>query len=137
MAKIIVRENDSIEKALKQFKRMCEKEGLRRDIKRSAFYEKPSEQRRRRKMQQIREQRKTVNRALKATLKAKANPSRNEQLYRQRIEFTRLSYDIIAAYSDVTRAAWTEAERSSCTRPRHCRLRPVGKSRYWLAMKKP
>jgi len=72
LAKIIVRENDSIEKALKQFKRMCEKEGLRRDIKRSAYYEKPSEQRRRRKMQQIREQRKAVNRALKVKLKAKA-----------------------------------------------------------------
>ena len=72
MAKIIVRERDSIEKALKQFKRMCEKEGLRRDIKRSAYYEKPSEQRRRRKMQQLRERRKTVLRALKIKLKAKA-----------------------------------------------------------------
>lgn len=72
MAKIIVREGDSIEKALKQFKRMCEKEGLRRDIKRSAYYEKPSEQRRRRKMQQLREHRKTILRALKVTVKAKA-----------------------------------------------------------------
>mgnify|MGYP006293045329 CR=1 FL=1 len=72
MAKIIVREGDSVEKALKQFKRMCEKEGLRRDIKRSAYYEKPSEQRRRRKMQQLREQRKATVRALKAKQKAKA-----------------------------------------------------------------
>ncbi len=72
MAKIIVREGDSVEKALKQFKRMCEKEGLRRDIKRSAYYEKPSEQRRRRKMQQLREQRKAVMRALKVKQKAKA-----------------------------------------------------------------
>lgn len=71
MAKIIVRDGDSIEKALKQFKRLCEKEGLRRDIKRAAFYEKPSEQRRRRKMQQLREQRKAIARALKVKLKAK------------------------------------------------------------------
>ena len=71
MAKIIVREGDSIEKALKQFKRLCEKEGLRRDIKRSSYYEKPSEQRRRRKMQQIRERRKAIVRALKAKVKAK------------------------------------------------------------------
>ena len=67
-----MREGDSIEKALKQFKRMCEKEGLRRDIKRSAYYEKPSEQRRRRKMQQLREHRKNVLRALKIKVKAKA-----------------------------------------------------------------
>lgn len=75
MAKIIVRENDSIEKALKQFKRMCEKEGLRRDIKRTSYYEKPSEQRRRRKLQQLREQRKAILRTTKVqtkTIKKKA-----------------------------------------------------------------
>jgi small subunit ribosomal protein S21 len=58
VAKLIVREGDSIERALKQFKRLCEKEGLRRDIKRSAYYEKPSERRRRKKLQQLRERRK-------------------------------------------------------------------------------
>ena len=72
MAKIIVREGDSIDKALKQFKRLCEKEGLRRDIKRSSYYEKPSEHRRRRKMQQLREQRKSQVRAQKVVTKAKA-----------------------------------------------------------------
>ena len=71
MAKIIVRENDSIEKALKQFKRMCEKEGLRRDIKRTSYYEKPSEQRRRQKLQQLREQRKAILRADKPQTKPK------------------------------------------------------------------
>ena len=60
MAKLIVRDGDSIEKALKQFKRLCEKEGLRRDIKRAAYYEKPSERRRRRKLQQLRERRKLI-----------------------------------------------------------------------------
>ena len=69
MAKIIVRENNSIEKTLKQFKRMCEKEGLRRDIKRSSYYEKPSEQRRRRKLQQLRERRKAILRSVKAKIK--------------------------------------------------------------------
>ena len=70
MAKIIVHEGASIEKALKQFKRLCEKEGLRRDIKRSSYYEKPSEQRRRRAMQQLRERRKAVSRAVKVKEKA-------------------------------------------------------------------
>ncbi len=71
MAKIIVREGDSIERALKQFKRLCEKEGLRRDIKRSAYYEKPSEQRRRRKMQQLRERRKAILRAMRPKRKTR------------------------------------------------------------------
>ena len=71
MAKIVVRENDSIERALKQFKRMCEKEGLRREIKRSSYYEKPSEQRRRRKLQQVRERRKVAFKAQKIKVKSK------------------------------------------------------------------
>ena len=73
MAKIIVRDGDSIARALKQFKRLCEKEGLRRDIKRSTYYEKPSEQRRRRKMQELRERRKAILRSVK-TLKEKTAP---------------------------------------------------------------
>jgi len=32
---------------LKRFKRMCMREGLTRDIKRTSYYEKPSERRRR------------------------------------------------------------------------------------------
>jgi small subunit ribosomal protein S21 len=32
---------------IRRFKKMCEKEGLTKDIKRVAFYEKPSEKRRR------------------------------------------------------------------------------------------
>jgi len=71
LAKLLVREGDSIEKALKQFKRLCEKEGLRRDIKRSSYYEKPSERRRRKKLQQLRERRKVVTRAAKMTEKRK------------------------------------------------------------------
>jgi small subunit ribosomal protein S21 len=71
LAKIVVREGDSIERALKQFKRICEKEGLRREIKRASYYEKPSEQKRRRKLQQVRERRKTFTKALKLKVKSK------------------------------------------------------------------
>ena len=42
------RGNEPIEKLMRRFKKQCEKEGLIREIKRTAFYEKPSEQRRRR-----------------------------------------------------------------------------------------
>ena len=47
MLRIRVRANESVEQMVKRFKKLCEKEGLTRDIKRNAYYEKPSERRRR------------------------------------------------------------------------------------------
>ena len=41
------RGGESVEQMLRRFKKLCEKEGLTKDIKRKAFYEKPSERRRR------------------------------------------------------------------------------------------
>jgi len=55
--------SEPLEKILKRFKKKCEKEGLIKDIKRSSYYEKPSE-RRRRKV------RKMIKRAQKAELMA-------------------------------------------------------------------
>ena len=48
MIKVKARGNESVEQMIKRFKKMCEKEGLTRDIKRNSYYEKPSERRRRR-----------------------------------------------------------------------------------------
>ena len=48
LIRVKVRMNESLDQLLKRFKKACEKEGLTRDIKRTAFYEKPSEKRRRR-----------------------------------------------------------------------------------------
>jgi small subunit ribosomal protein S21 len=39
---------------LKRFKRLCMREGLTRDIKRTSYYEKPSERRRRKSRKAIR-----------------------------------------------------------------------------------
>ena len=47
MIKIKARGNESVEQMLRRFKKMCEKEGLTKDIKRNSYYEKPSERRRR------------------------------------------------------------------------------------------
>lgn len=44
---------------IRRFKKLCEKEGLIRDIKRNSYYEKPSERRRR-----------AMRKARKAALKA-------------------------------------------------------------------
>ena len=59
--KVSANGNEPLEKILKRFKKKCEKEGLIKDIKRSSYYEKPSE-RKRRKV------RKMIKRAQKAEL---------------------------------------------------------------------
>jgi len=56
--RIKARSGESAEQMMRRFKKMCEKEGLTKDIKRKAYFEKPSEQRRR-------AQRKMVARATK------------------------------------------------------------------------
>lgn len=48
MIKVKARGNESVEQMIKRFKKMCEKEGLVKDIKRNSYYEKPSEKKRRR-----------------------------------------------------------------------------------------
>ncbi len=54
MIRIRVDKGDRLEKALRQFKRICNDAGLFREIKRLSFYEKPSEIKRRRERQLIR-----------------------------------------------------------------------------------
>jgi small subunit ribosomal protein S21 len=41
------RGGESVHQLLRRFKKLCEKEGLTKDIKRKQYYEKPSERRRR------------------------------------------------------------------------------------------
>jgi len=48
MIKVKARGTESIHQMMKRFKKMCEKEGLIKDINRVSYYEKPSEKRRRR-----------------------------------------------------------------------------------------
>ena len=45
--RIKARNGEQVEQMLRRFKKMCEKEGLTKDIKKHAYYEKPSERRRR------------------------------------------------------------------------------------------
>jgi small subunit ribosomal protein S21 len=46
VAKIFVREDESLEAGIKRFKRMREKEGTVRDFKKKQYYVKPSDDRR-------------------------------------------------------------------------------------------
>lgn len=45
--RIKARSGETTEQMLRRFKKLCEKEGLTKDIKRKEFYEKPSERNRR------------------------------------------------------------------------------------------
>jgi len=47
MLKIKARAGESVQQMVRRFKKLCEKEGLIRDMKRNTYYEKPSEQNRR------------------------------------------------------------------------------------------
>ena len=47
MLKVKSRGNETVDQMLRRFKKLCEKEGLIKDMKRIAYYEKPSERRRR------------------------------------------------------------------------------------------
>ena len=45
--RIKARSGESAEQMLRRFKKLCEKEGLTKDLKRRAYYEKPSEKKQR------------------------------------------------------------------------------------------
>lgn len=47
MLKVKSRGNETVDQMLRRFKKLCEKEGLIKDMKRIAYFEKPSESRRR------------------------------------------------------------------------------------------
>jgi len=51
MIKVKARSNESVQQMLRRFKKLCEKEGLTKDVKRNSYYEKPSDRRRRRDRQ--------------------------------------------------------------------------------------
>jgi len=42
LAHIVIDENEQLDKAIKRFKRMVEKEGIIREFKKREYYEKPS-----------------------------------------------------------------------------------------------
>jgi small subunit ribosomal protein S21 len=60
MIKVRARRNEPLEQLLKRFKKACEKEGLIREMRRTAYYEKPSDARRRENRQKVRRRQKLL-----------------------------------------------------------------------------
>ena len=53
--KVLVGDNNNIEKAIRRLKKMMEREGIVRDIKRSVYFESPTQKRRKRLMRAIKQ----------------------------------------------------------------------------------
>ncbi len=47
MAKVRVNEDESIDDALRRFKRECQRTGVLKEVRKRSFYEKPSDRRKR------------------------------------------------------------------------------------------
>jgi small subunit ribosomal protein S21 len=60
MIRVRARGDEPLELLLKRFKKICEKEGLTKEIKRTSYYEKPSEAKRRKVRQMIKKEMKRV-----------------------------------------------------------------------------
>jgi len=58
MAKVMLKSHEQIKDALRRFKKIVDKEGIINTYKRSSYYEKPSERRRRERNQRIKNIRK-------------------------------------------------------------------------------
>lgn len=84
MIRVKARTNESLEQMLRRFKKVCEKEGLTREIKRVAYYEKPSEIRRRKERQLVRKIQKESNTGPFALKVGQTARDRDEKKERER-----------------------------------------------------
>jgi small subunit ribosomal protein S21 len=79
MPTVRIKENESFDGALRRFKRMCEKAGIISEMRRHEFYEKPTWERKRKKMLAVR-------RALKKLARERAVPARSRKKIQERGE---------------------------------------------------
>ena len=75
MPSVRVRENEYFDAALRRFKRACEKAGVLAELRRREFYEKPTQERKRKKAAAIKRHMKRVSRDGMST-SAAARPPR-------------------------------------------------------------
>lgn len=71
MIRLEVKNNEPIDKALRRFKKLCDREGLNRDMRKGSYYEKPSERNKRKSREQEKERAKAERVAEKKKQKAR------------------------------------------------------------------
>ena len=59
LSEVIIHEDENFERALKRFKKKCEKAGILSDLRKHRHYEKPSEKRKRKMNAAVRKNRRT------------------------------------------------------------------------------
>ncbi|GHS90870.1 hypothetical protein FACS1894139_05220 [Planctomycetales bacterium] len=91
MVRMELKSSEPLDKALRRFKKLCNREGITRDIRRKSAYEKPSEAKKREKREQERARAKLLRQDSKIKMKAKLErkkSARNASALRE--DFTRL-----------------------------------------------
>jgi small subunit ribosomal protein S21 len=63
MTVVQVREGDSVDKALRKFRRKVEQAGIRKEVRKREYYLKPGEQRRKKELEAERRRFKTIKKA--------------------------------------------------------------------------
>ena len=59
MVKLVVRERESIQEAVRRFRKLVERSGVKKEMRRREFYEKPSETKRRARLRAERRSKRT------------------------------------------------------------------------------
>lgn len=72
--RVLVKNNEPLEKTLKRLRKICNNEGITREIKRTSVYEKPSERRRRKERERIKAIRTAKKKSGKGGIKKRRRP---------------------------------------------------------------
>ena len=83
--RVLVKNNEPLEKTLRRLRKICNNEGITRDLKRSAYYEKPSERRRRKERERI----KNLRKAEKGDKKDKKEKKKDKEKEEKKKRFHR------------------------------------------------
>ena len=71
LIRLELKPNESLDKALRRFKKICDREGLTRDMRKHSYYEKPSEKNKRKDREREKERAKAIRVAEKKKNKAR------------------------------------------------------------------
>jgi small subunit ribosomal protein S21 len=77
MPSVRVRENEYFDAALRRFKRACEKAGVLTELRRREFYEKPTQERKRKKAAAVKRHMKRVTRDVSGGGAGRPRPARS------------------------------------------------------------
>lgn len=80
MIRLEMKPNENLDKALRRFKKICDREGLTRDMRKHSAYEKPSDRNKRKDREREKERAKTIRVAEKK--KDKTRKARTKTLKR-------------------------------------------------------